>query len=96
MSSSGRETSAAKPKYPPVIDPPVKGATFETAFAVLGGGTVRDGRIYAPFYSYVISPHAIVAGDTDAFARWVAGWSSSKTSAECSARLGSSAITLAE
>jgi len=45
------------------IGPNLEGATFETAFAVLGAGTVPDGRMYTPFYGYVISPHAVVRGD---------------------------------
>jgi hypothetical protein len=40
--------------------PPAKEATFDNAFAVLGAGTVRDGRKYAPFYEHVIGPHAVV------------------------------------
>ena len=35
----------------------------ENAFAVLGFETVRGGRLYTPFYDYVITPHAVVAND---------------------------------
>ncbi len=32
-------------------------------FALLGPGNVRDGRLMAPFYDYVIWPHAVAAED---------------------------------
>jgi len=55
---------ASEAKRASTIGPAPERATFETAFAVLGAGTVRDGRLYAPFYTYVIAPHAVVANQT--------------------------------
>ena len=52
-------TVSADTKAQATIGPPVQGNTFANAFAVLGPGTVRDGRLIAPFYGYVIGPHAI-------------------------------------
>lgn len=34
---------------------------FDDAFAALGGSKVPDGRLMAPFYDYVIWPHAVAA-----------------------------------
>ncbi|MCH5377294.1 MAG: BNR repeat-containing protein [Planctomycetes bacterium] len=38
---------------------PAKDATLEDAFATLAVDTVPDGRLFAPFYDYVIGPHAV-------------------------------------
>ncbi len=34
----------------------------DVAFATTGAATVSGGRLYPPFYNYVIGPHAVVAG----------------------------------
>ena len=43
------------------VPAPQAGPGLESAFAVLAGSKVSDGRLYAPFYDYYIWPHAVVA-----------------------------------
>jgi len=45
------------------VRPLAEDATLETAFAALAADTIPDGRLFAPFYDYVIGPHALATQD---------------------------------
>lgn len=53
---------AAEPR-PSSVRPLPKDATLENAFAALGADTIPDGRLVAPFYDYVVGPHALATPD---------------------------------
>ncbi|MGD8239961.1 MAG: BNR-4 repeat-containing protein [Armatimonadota bacterium] len=56
----GLTANAASADEPPNVPPP----SPELAFATIGPATVSGGRLYPPFYNYVITPHAVVDGTT--------------------------------
>ena len=47
-----------------VVGLPVTAAETGEPFAVLGSSRVSDGRLIAPFYDYVIWPHAVAVKET--------------------------------
>jgi hypothetical protein len=55
--------AAADERRPLRMRTMAEGATLDKAFAVLGRGTVPDGRLFAPFYDCVISPHAVATDE---------------------------------
>jgi len=57
-----RLAGAAEPR-PSSVRPLDKGATLDNAFAALGADPIPDGRLFAPFYDYVIGPHALATED---------------------------------
>lgn len=63
LSVMGAQFGDGAESRPSSVRPLPKEATLDNAFAALAADTIPDGRLVAPFYDYVIGPHALATPD---------------------------------